>query len=88
MNAWRGVILQMGCLAALVALVRGNTDEKILYVAVGGVLSALAQTISRARVDVAGEPRTPPKAGGGPGLSLPPIIGAIVTLFLLGTILQ
>jgi len=88
MREWRGVIIQLSSLAAVVAIVGMSkiADPHIVSMALGIVGAGVGQSIARARLD-AGSSGKPGSGGSGSGPSLPPsglvpIIGGIVGFFV------
>ena len=81
MDQWRGTLIQLACLASLVALVglsKGASTD-VIHIALGAVATVLGQSVARARVDA-----TRPSGGsgggsGGAGTSKPPpALGVLV----------
>lgn len=87
MIAWRGIIIQLACLAALVSIIHGSHDANVLWAAIGIIGTTLGQTVARARVSGAqdggngsvsvtttpGVPRIPPS-----------VMGVVITLGFVG----
>lgn len=91
MIAWRGIIIQLACLAALVSIIHGSHDPNVLWAAIGIIGTTLGQTVARARVSGAqdggnGNVSVTTTTTSGPGsVRLPPgIAGPLVTLAVVG----
>lgn len=85
MEQWRGTIVQLACLAALVAIVglSKSASTDVIHIALGAIATVLGQSVARARVDAvkggsalggSGTPSKPP-----PGLTA--LVGALVGVF-------
>jgi uncharacterized membrane protein YjfL (UPF0719 family) len=82
--AWRGVIIQLACLAALVFIIHGSHDPNVLWAAIGIVGTVLGQTVARARVSGPLETVTNGNGAGGPLSKGPGVAGPLVTLAFVG----
>ena len=75
MREWRGVIIQLSSLAAVVAIVGMSkiADPHIVSMALGIVGAGVGQSIARARLDAGSSGKPGAGSGGsGGGTSLPP----------------
>lgn len=85
MVQWRGVIIQLACLAALVSIIHGTHDANVIWAAIGIIGTTLGQTVARARVSGAqdgGNGTVSVTTSGAPSLRVPP--GAVALLVALG----
>lgn len=75
MREWRGVVVQLAAIFALVWLVKGCGDERVLFTAIGALGPYLGITSTRARMEAGSMPRS--GGGGGMSMPVPPIVGAL-----------